>query len=873
MPLKMTDDLTEKVLHALEKLDPLATVKKINEASGLNIGAPDLRPLVTAGLVAMSEVNKPPIFRFDLTAGGRRWLDLRHAGAAAHVPMAQRPADPPLVSATAIEELYQRFDTGEGATLDSCRQLARDLGMDVDQVKGYRGVWRKQRRAQAALPMDPPAPEPNADWSNQPDPAPSPDPENQTEPAAPFGTPLTPEAKAQIHERFAAGEGKTAISRRALAAEFGLLSSQVYNYLVQWRKAAKFPPGEPPAPPVVDPAPQISGAREDQGQPLQAPPKNEAEPTGHRITPGDIERLYARFAAGEGTTAASKEALSREFHMKPTTISYHLTMWRKKPKADDGPPSDRVIDGQVGGVEIEHQAGHAQQASQGAAIDAEEWPPEIEQAQRDPGAVRELAESGQVAPEMVCPPLITAEQVQEHVGNLIDPTPEAAAALEELGVTQPEPTEEHQAEPGEMQQPEESTETTAPATLTAESSTNTAPASTPEPQTAMAAALLKAGLVPPGADQQTPLPPRPGRRLACQVCHQPVDSLLWYTDQKSGLSGHRGCVTAPVLQQADVEPIRLPEVGEICEGVVFAVDQTGMYALIDLTAYSRPERKEWVRGKVTRSQVLRHGWCEDARDWLQAGDLVNVKVLEVTPGQGGRKSRLNLSVKQAPAHTHERIQLEVHEQPREPEEPIVARGAEVVAALATEPAPDETQLHQARIAAADLVAQYRLDPSHTDDLAERILASGVPQVTAELEADLKTMAELKASAAAARSSAVLGHAAAALNSEDPDSERIAETVAPQLHDELLAARQEIEMLRVALDSARAEAKRMTKGLCATCVHRLDGFCPYPDMVAEIYDLPEDDRSERHRGRRIKFGPRPMIDCELYRRDGGDTAAD
>jgi predicted nucleic acid-binding Zn-ribbon protein len=68
--------------------------------------------------------------------------------------------------------------------------------------------------------------------------------------------------------------------------------------------------------------------------------------------------------------------------------------------------------------------------------------------------------------------------------------------------------------------------------------------------------------------------------------------------------------------------------------------------------------------------------------------------------------------------------------------------------------------------------------------------------------------------------------------------------------------------------------REAAGLCPGCAHRLDGFCPYPDMVAETYELPDEDRNERHRGRRIVFGRRACVECDLHRPVASmETAAD
>jgi len=53
-------------------------------------------------------------------------------------------------------------------------------------------------------------------------------------------------------------------------------------------------------------------------------------------------------------------------------------------------------------------------------------------------------------------------------------------------------------------------------------------------------------------------------------------------------------------------------------------------------------------------------------------------------------------------------------------------------------------------------------------------------------------------------------------------------------------------------------------LCATCAHGLDRFCPYTQWMLPTYQIPDEELPERHRGRRIVFGPRPVIACDLYR---------
>jgi predicted RNA-binding protein with RPS1 domain/predicted nucleic acid-binding Zn-ribbon protein len=287
-----------------------------------------------------------------------------------------------------------------------------------------------------------------------------------------------------------------------------------------------------------------------------------------------------------------------------------------------------------------------------------------------------------------------------------------------------------------------STESAAPSTDTVEAQTPAPSVPALDAPTSMAAALAKAGLVKP--DQFASLPAPPTRKRLCQVCGKSVDGLFWYEDREHDLAGHSDCVRAAVKsRQEEADDPGLPEAGQICEGAVFAVDASGLYALVDLLEYSRPERKLWVRGKVTRAQVLRTGWCEDVRDWLQAGDLVNVKVLDVTRGTRGSKPRLNLSIKQAPAHTHERRPLELIDEAPIPGggAPIVTTGAQVAAQLAA--TGDRQAIEEQAMA---LIMTHHLDQVHLKDLADRIVAVGIDQATRELEADLKSMAALKSEA-------------------------------------------------------------------------------------------------------------------------------
>jgi predicted RNA-binding protein with RPS1 domain len=792
---QLNDRQKLQVLMALSQLPPLATVKQIREKTGLvDLSAPALRPMASAGLIVQSDVKEAPSVRFDLAPAGRQLAVAHQTGNAVTVPEDTRPTDGPLNTSKGEvrEALRRRFAGGEGETAESRRKLADEFGVTASVVAGVRAQWLQRQF--------------------------KPEPPNSQQPTQPEGNKLQPEA---------------------------------------------------------------AGAAEAE-HPTNAEPKPVQAATS-RISPEDRDRLYARFAAGEGQAVESRKALGHEFGLLSSTVAYHLGRWEKAGRPN--PAANQPYEPADPPVDPLHEPG------------------------KDPTC-------GQVPAESQCSVSTPAPPETEHPADHDHHAPQGAAF--DAGADTPET--EHPAPP------ETATEPQAASTDPAASSTENPGASTPPapPDTAMAHALAKAGIVPTGTGTQVQAPQvKPGRRLRCQVCHEPVDTFLWYTDTKSGLSGHKGCVQ-PAAALQDEE--RLPVAGQICEGTVFTVDAGGMYALIELTEFSDPRRHRFLRGKATRAQVLRHGWCEDVRDWLQDGDLVNVKVLDISADPAKRRYRINLSIKQAPPHGHERIPLEVNES-APPEEPIVARGAEVVATLATEPASPgpvelpaittstgemlggiisdlaehppttaDSNLAEAAIAAADLCRRHHLDPRHVDDLTERILVAGIPQVTAELEADLATLANLKVAATTSAAepatptgtrtitvdatpewiarqerAAALEQAAAALSNEDHDVEHVAERIAPQLHDQLLAAQLEIEQLRAALSAKRAEARRMVRGLCPSCFHGIDGFCPYADMVAETYELPEEDRPERHRDRRIVFGRRPVIDCDLYRGDG--TAAD
>jgi predicted RNA-binding protein with RPS1 domain len=921
--VEMTDKLRLKILEALEKLPPQAPIRQISEKVGTLLTVQDMRSLVHEGLVGESEAIKPPVIRFDLVAAGRKWLDHQRTGAVPATKGKARPSDGPLLDTldqAAVEQLHRRFDAGEGQTPASRLQLAAELGVDEALIRSHLGGWKSKKRtadqlaqmaAAAKAPAAPPeaeqgasgtegipvdmvayVPAENSTGEHQADAqvvtdstsvSPAEHPGTSNEPAGALGDAGAPAAKrrlkhedvAKLYARFAAGEGTKAESKAALAAEFGLVISSINKHLTRWRQKTA---DEAKSAPVPEVAPIVETGS---GKPDSTP----NSPSPRRLDPEVVQRLYARFDAGEGTNPESRLAISNEMGIRVSTVDYHHKVWGRRPKAEAAGP----------GPIIEHQPAPAQEAGTVEVIDGA-------------GTIGEI----------------------EHPAASADPAEDEGSKADAPGIM-----EDPFADESTIAEPSSSTET-------ALSSSPVATPSTPEPKTAMAAALMKAGLVKP-EDAAAVLPDKSARRLTCQGCRRPVESLLWHTDPTTGRSGHKECVTPlAVAPRPDEEEVKLPEVGEICEGVVYTVEATaGTYVLVDLTKYSRPDERQWVRGKVTRAQVLRRGWCEDAHDWLRPGDLVNVQVLDVTPGRGSQKPRLNLSIKQAPAHEHERIRLEVAS-PVQPEEPISVRGSEVADLIGTAaaPAPTAEERREAIRLARDLMRQFRLHADRLDELVERILANGISQTTEELEA--LNMAQVNTASAAAPVPEIGSEPAKVHTLEvsaTPEwlarQEKLAalEELAAaraqvqQLEAEVAAARHEREVvvssnhrleaeLAGAMDKAtqaeanaqmavdvnrqlrqdltRAQAEALTsemqalasarelqaaesrkQGICSSCVHRIDGFCPYPDVLADTYQLPEEDLSSRHKTARIVFGKCPVIECSLYRpvMNQADTAAD
>lgn len=80
--------------------------------------------------------------------------------------------------------------------------------------------------------------------------------------------------------------------------------------------------------------------------------------------------------------------------------------------------------------------------------------------------------------------------------------------------------------------------------------------------------------------------------------------------------------------------------GAVYEGVVAVVREA--YALVDLTGLLDGQGR-CPRGKVSRNQVLRNGWCDDVRGHLRERQPVSVRVLRVRPG-----GSIDLSIKTAP---------------------------------------------------------------------------------------------------------------------------------------------------------------------------------------------------------------------------------
>ncbi|HEY3367798.1 MAG TPA: hypothetical protein VGK74_22295 [Symbiobacteriaceae bacterium] len=395
----------------------------------------------------------------------------------------------------------------------------------------------------------------------------------------------------------------------------------------------------------------------------------EPEPTGHarRMTDDDKARLYARFAAGEGFTVKSAQALAAEIGFSAKGVVYQRGVWEKA-----GRP------GVTPAPEIEQPGIQAQQGSEGAAFGHAGEPAEIEQGADGQEAGEGMKQYQQLTAADVMKELEQRKLTEEAVsGALIAESVEPGSVQVEGDLGNPDPT---------------------------------------GPRDLVAANLL------PGGQEQAKVEPIAAVRPLVTTAPTAMALAL----QKAGV--------APTLQEAGE---RLPEVGHVYEGVVEKVDEMGgHFALINLTEFYYAGK--WIRGRVTKSNVLRSGWCIDVRDWLRPGDLVNVKVLAVMPASGLSRPKAELSIKAAPSHPEERIPLEADEQqPVKPEQPISARGADVAKAMP--------------------VIEPKLGP-------------GTPRAAGR-------------NAIAGR---VLDKAAAALGSDDAETGHITEQVAPALFDQLLS---------------------------------------------------------------------------------------
>jgi RNA polymerase sigma factor (sigma-70 family) len=148
--------------------------------------------------------------------------------------------------------------------------------------------------------------------------------------------------------------------------------------------------------------------------------------------------------------------------------------------------------------------------------------------------------------------------------------------------------------------------------------------------------------------------------------------------------------SAPQGTPPTVSSKRLPEAGQVCEGVIWRVEPA--YALVDLVETFDGRRH--LRGKLSKFDAPKAlNSSGDMRDLLREGDLVNAVVTKVEPRHMGNGWNVFLSLRNAPPHEQEPETLR-HARVGEailghrPEQaPIVARGADVAAEVQNGHAP------------------------------------------------------------------------------------------------------------------------------------------------------------------------------------------
>lgn len=341
------------------------------------------------------------------------------------------------------------------------------------------------------------------------------------------------------------------------------------------------------------------------------------------VTPEVKEQLLRRFFSGDAETPAKRCELAREFGLKPYHIHYHFGVWEKEGRPL--PPGVVAVDPEPEPEPEpipEDLGAHLEAAELAGVFDdqGEEPPTEQEQVQS------EQAPQGEVIDQPVEPPEIDLHASKEPAPAVVQPDPaKADVAPEGMGPTTPaEAVEPPAPEPGPI------------AAGLQEVKPETAVSSIAPAHTAMAQALIKAGLV---------------------------------------------------AKQSQEGTEELPEVGRVYEGVIVRIEHG--YVLVSLMGITGP-RGTKIIGKVSKYEAstrlpvscLDLGW--------KANDWVNVKVLSVNEDPHQDKLYIQLSVKQAPPHPHGPKRTVM------PLEPIVARGSEVAAQISGAPAKANGDSPEAR---------------------------------------------------------------------------------------------------------------------------------------------------------------------------------
>ncbi|HYG60718.1 MAG TPA: hypothetical protein VD902_21800 [Symbiobacteriaceae bacterium] len=140
----------------------------------------------------------------------------------------------------------------------------------------------------------------------------------------------TEEQYAEMRRRFEAGAGGDTESQLVIAQKVGVSVISVCGEYKRWQasKAAQAVQ-QVEAGPVVTPEPERTQAATEAPEPITEPatPARSVEIPPGRITGEKRDLLYARFAAGEGTTKASRAVLAQQFGCAHHAILNHRSDW------------------------------------------------------------------------------------------------------------------------------------------------------------------------------------------------------------------------------------------------------------------------------------------------------------------------------------------------------------------------------------------------------------------------------------------------------------------------------------------------------------------------------------------------------------------